>query len=401
MTLEKLVFPDGFEWSTATAAHQIEGGNFNNDWWRFEHMPGSVCVESSGDACDSWNRWSEDVSVLADLSIPGFRFSLEWSRIEPSPGEWSQAALDHYVRVAESLREAGIAPIITLNHFTLPGWLADLGSWVATDAPQRFAEFTHRAANRLGDLPARYCTLNEPNMVATVGYLMGVFPPGNVHDHKAHHAAIANMVQAHRLGVEAVRASSNSPVGVTIALQDYQAGSGGERAVAESRAAENAFLDATAGDDFVGVQTYTRMIMGPDGWTGPEPGVPVVEMMGYEYWPQALATVVRRVWEYTGGGVPILVTENGIATADDSQRIRFLHEALTGLHGCIADGIDVRGYTVWSLLDNFEWMLGYAPRFGIVEVDRITFKRTPKPSALWYGKVIRNNAIPIALDIPT
>ena len=126
---------------------------------------------------------------------------------------------------------------------------------------------------------------------------------------------------------------------------------------------ENAFLDATAGDDFVGVQTYTRMIMGPDGWTGPEPGVPVVEMMGYEYWPQALATVVRRVWEYTGGGVPILVTENGIATADDSQRIRFLHEALTGLHGCIADGIDVRGYTVSSFLDNFEWMLGYAPRF--------------------------------------
>ncbi len=155
---------------------------------------------------------------------------------------------------------------------------------------------------------------------------------------------------------------------------------------------EDVYLDATAGDNFVGVQTYTRMVMGPNGWIGPQKGVPVVEMMGYEYWPQALATTVRRGSERTGG-LPILVTENGLATADDAQRIEYVHEALTALHGCIADGIDVRGYTYWSLLDNFEWLLGYVPRFGIVEVDRTTFRRSLKPSARWYSEVVRRNAI--------
>jgi beta-glucosidase len=390
---QELTFPDGFEWSTATAAHQIEGANVNNDWWRFEHQVGSVCAESSGDACDSWNRWSDDVAVLAALGIPGYRFSLEWSRIEPAPGEWSNAALDHYLRCAEALLVAGIAPTITLNHFSIPAWIADLGGWTAPDAADRFGEFAARAANRLREVAHRFCTLNEPNSMTAVGYLMGCFPPGAVNDHAGYDAANAGLVRAHRAGVDAVRAeASRVPVGICLALKDYQAGPGGEAAVARSRAGEDLYLDATTGDDFVGVQNYTRMVMGPDGWIGPQAGAPVVEMMGYEYWPQALASVVRRAWERTGG-LPIVVTENGIATADDAQRIRFLHEALVGLHGCIADGIDVRGYTCWSLLDNFEWLMGYKPRFGIVDVNRTTFERTPKPSAHWYSDVIRRNAI--------
>jgi beta-glucosidase len=152
------------------------------------------------------------------------------------------------------------------------------------------------------------------------------------------------------------------------------------------------FLDATEGDDFLGVQTYSRMRIGPDGMLGPEDGVPVLPM-GYEYWPEALEACLRRAWDYTGGRVPLLVTENGIGTADDDQRVAYVRGALEGVLGCLADGIDVRGYTYWSLLDNFEWAFGYRPRFGLVAVDRETFTRTPKPSADWYAAVVRSNAL--------
>jgi beta-glucosidase len=156
---------------------------------------------------------------------------------------------------------------------------------------------------------------------------------------------------------------------------------------------EDGFLAATEGDDFVGVQTYSRGRWGPDGMVGPEAGVDTL-VMGYEYWPGSLAATIRRAWEVTGGRIPILVTENGIGTDDDDQRIRYTRAALEGVLACLADGIDVRGYTYWSLLDNFEWAFGYGPRFGLVEVDRTTFARTPKPSAAWFGAVARANALP-------
>ncbi|HEX8804308.1 MAG TPA: family 1 glycosylhydrolase [Acidimicrobiales bacterium] len=155
---------------------------------------------------------------------------------------------------------------------------------------------------------------------------------------------------------------------------------------------EDVFLEATEGDDFVGVQTYSRERIGPDGRLPPEPGVPVLPM-GYELWPQALEACLRRAWDRTGGRVPLVVTENGIGTDDDAQRTGYVHAALTGVLRCLADGIDVRGYTYWSLLDNFEWAYGYRPRFGLVAVDRTTFVRTPKPSAAWFARVARSNAL--------
>ena len=391
-----LRFPEGFEWSSATAAHQIEGGNVNNDWWAFEHTPGSGCVESSGDACDSWNRWPEDVAVLAELGFTGYRFSLEWSRIEPAKGEWSLAALDHYRRQCEALLDAGVAPTVTLHHFTTPQWAAAEGGWTNPDTAERFAEFAHRAAGHLGDVMQRVCTLNEPNMVAAMGYNLGIFPPGRP-DPADEAAATETMVAAHRLGVGAVRAAAPGvPVGLTVAMIDFQAAEGGEAAAASARAAEDVYLDATAGDDFVGVQTYSRMVMGPDGWLGPLEGVPVVESMGYEYWPEALEATIRRAWDRTQGAVPVLVTENGLGSEDDDARIEYVQRALRGVHACLADGIDVRGYTYWSLLDNFEWAFGYGPKFGIVEVDRTSFVRTPKPSARWLAGVIDANALPDA-----
>lgn len=379
-------------WGTATAAHQVEGGNTNSDWWEFEHRPGTPCLEPSGDACDSWHRWEQDVDLVAGLGLGAYRFSLEWSRIEPAPGEWSAAALDHYRRVCATCRERGLLPVVTLHHFTIPRWLADGGGWEAPDAPERFARYCERAVAALGDLVGWACTLNEPNVVALMGYLVSAFPPG-VTDRGRRRAVGDALCRAHRLAVDALRAGRGDfPVGLTLSMADHQALPGGEERLARVRAVhEDGYLAATAGDDFVGVQTYTRMRFGPDGMVGPEPGVPVTQM-GYEVWPEALEATVRRAAAVTG--LPVAVTESGIGTADDRQRIDYLDRAVAGVARCLADGLDVRGYFCWSLLDNFEWTLGYGPTFGLVAVDRSTFERRPKPSAAWFGALASGNGRP-------
>jgi beta-glucosidase len=387
-------FPDGFRWGTATAAHQIEGGNTNNDWWEFEHAPGTVCAEPSGDACDSWDRWAEDADLVADLGLDNYRFSVEWSRIEPAQGEFSRAALDHYRRVCAGLLEREIDPIVTFHHFTTPSWLAAQGGWESGAAIERFGRFCTVVAEALGDVMARACTINEPNIVATMGWHAGMFPPGKT-DKALARTVAGHFVEAHRLAVEAIRAAAPGvPVGLTLAMTDYQVVEGGQEKLERLRhQAEDIFLDATGGDDFLGVQTYTRMRVGPTGFAGFEFGVPVLDM-GYEFYPLSLANCLRRAWSYTGGAVPLLVTENGIGTTDDAQRIDYIRQALGGVLDALAEGIDVRGYTYWSLLDNFEWALGYRPRFGLVNVDRSTFVRTPKPSAAYLASVAAANALP-------
>lgn len=387
-----LSFPDGFLWGAATAAHQVEGQNLNSDWWEFEHAPSTPCVESSGDACDSFHRWHEDVDLVASLGLGAYRFSVEWSRIEPEEGEWSIAALDHYREMCARCRERDLEPIVTFNHFTLPRWLSRRGGWEAPDAPEAFARFCGRAVSHLGDLVGWACTINEPNIVSFVGYRLGIFPPA-VQDEKRHKAVSEALCRAHRLGAEALRSGRGDfPVGLTLSMSDYQAVEGGEENLERFRRdAEDVFLEATGGDDFVGVQCYSRVRLGPSGTLPPEAGVALTQM-GYEYWPQALEATVRRAAHVTGG-TPVLVTENGIGTADDAQRISFVGEALSHLHRCIDDGIVVRGYIYWSLLDNFEWVLGYRPTFGLVEVDRETFVRRPKPSASWFGAIASANAV--------
>jgi beta-glucosidase len=393
MSATPLAFPDGFRWGTATAAHQIEGGNTNNDWWRWEHTPGSGCQESSGDACDSWHRWPEDVALVQEIGLTDYRFSLEWSRIEPADGELSTVALDHYARQCEALLDAGVDPVVTFHHFTTPQWLADRGGWVAPETADRFAAFCERAAGHLAGVVRRACTINEPNIVATIGYLIGAFPPGE-QDRDQRRRANEVFVDAHRKAVEAIRAAAPGvPVGLTLSMSDYQAVDGGESKRDQiRRSMEDVFLDATAGDDFVGVQTYSRERVGPEGRLPAEDGVPTL-IMGYEYYPEALEATIRRAWDRTGGNVPILVTENGIGTDDDAQRVAYVRTALEGVLACLADGIDVRGYTYWSLLDNFEWAFGYGPRFGLVDCDRTTFARLPKESARWLGRVARANAL--------
>jgi len=386
-------FPEGFLWGAATAAHQIEGGNFNNDWWAWEHDPGSGCAEPSGDACDSLHRWPEDVALVSVMGLGAYRFSLEWSRIEPAEGEFSVAALDHYRRICAACHDLGITPVVTFHHFTTPTWLSVRGGWEAADAPDRFARFVSRSVAHLGDLIGWACTINELNVVGVMGYTVGSSPPG-VKDDLARHLGVNEaMVRAHRLAVSALRSGPGDfPVGLTLSMDELVAEPGGEVVRdAALEILEDRFLRATEGDDFVGVQCYSRMHFGPEGQAPNDPEVPTTQM-GYEYWPQAVEHCARRAAAVTG--LPVLVTENGIATEDDAQRVAYLTEALRGVRRCLDDGVDVRGFFVWSLLDNFEWSLGYRPKFGLHRVDPETFARHPKPSASWFGAVARSNGLP-------
>jgi beta-glucosidase len=386
-----LRFPKGFIWGAATSAHQVEGGNVNSDWWEWEHTPGSACVEPSGDACGSYERWPEDVSIVADLGLTSYRFSIEWARIEPEEGEWSRQALDHYRRLCEACWEHGVVPTVTLHHFTLPRWLARRGGWEAPDAAELFSRYCERVAAHMGEMVGRACTINEPNMVAFCGYQLGVFPPGRSGDMEAVARVSEALIVAHRRAVEALRAGPGAyPVGMALAVPVLELAPGGEAQLAAARDGERAFLAAAEGDDFIGVQCYTRYRVGPQGPVELPPGTRLTDV-GWEFWPQAAEAAVRQVAR--GTRTPILVTENGVATHDDGERIEYVAEALRGLHRCLQDGIDVRGYFHWSLLDNFEWAQGYHPRFGLVSVDRATLERRLKPSAAWFGQVARSGVL--------
>ncbi|MGD0312608.1 MAG: family 1 glycosylhydrolase [Acidimicrobiales bacterium] len=385
-------FPNGFLWGAATAAHQIEGGNVNNDSWEREHDPDAGYAESSGDACDSLHRWPEDVELVAAMGLGAYRFSLEWSRIEPAEGEFSTAALDHYRRMCAACRERDIVPVVTFHHFTIPTWLARRGGWEAVDAPETFSRFVTRAGAHLGDLIGWACTINELNLIGVRGYDLGSSSPG-VEDTFARHLAINEaVVRAHRLGVDALRSGPGDfPVGLTLSMDEMVAEPGGEGVLEAAREVlEDRFFRATGGDDFIGVQCYSRVHFGPEGQAPNEPGVPTTQM-GYEYWPQGVEHCARRAAAMTG--VPVLLTESGIATDHDAERITYLAEVLRGVRRALDDGVDIRGYFVWSLLDNFEWSHGFAPKFGLHSVDRETFSRHPKPSASWFGTVATTNSL--------
>jgi beta-glucosidase len=390
--------PDDFLWGVAGAAHQIEGGNWNSDWWAFEHAPGTPCVEVSGDACDSLHSYPDDIALVRDLGFGAYRFSIEWCRIEPEEGEFSRAALDHYRRMLATCHEQGLAPVVTFHHFTTPRWMAERGGWAVAEVVDRFARFCERSAAHFGDLVAMGCTINEPNVVSLLGYLMERFPPG-LQDFGLYAKANEHLRAAHSRAFEVLKAGPGDyPVGLTLSMSDWWTPAGGEAGLERARSMhEDFFLEAARGNDFIGVQAYTRTRIGLDGLPmDPEPGVPIVESMGYEYWPQSLEASIRHAIDVTGA--PVYVTENGIGIDDDSTRIAFVTESLAGLGRCLDDGLDVRGYFYWSLLDNFEWAEGYRPHFGLVGVDRESFVRTPKPSAVWLGGVARANTLPTGVE---
>lgn len=406
--------PNGFRWGVSTAGHQIEGNNVNSDTWLAESVRPTLYKERSGDACDSYHRYEEDIELLAALGFNSYRFSIEWSRIEPLPGQFSLAELDHYKQMIEACHKHGVLPCVTFNHYTAPIWFATSGSFLQQDGPAIFARYCDRAARHLADGMGYAFTLNEPEANRILRYLLPVLAPGvnfkSIIASMAEAAAKARganqfenwntwdpdislhpLIEAHKQGRAAIKAvRTELPVGATLAVFDYQA-DGPHSIVDRVRTdIDGAWFEAVRQDDFVGVQTYSRQLVGEAGLV-PAPKGAELTGGGMEFYPTAIGNAVRAVHHATGR--PILVTENGISTHDDTQRVRYIDGALASLRDAMADGVPLLGYFHWSLLDNFEWFSGYDPTFGLVAVDRTTFKRTPKPSAAYLGAIARANRI--------
>ena len=427
-----MTFEKGFLIGAATAAHQVEGGNIHSDYWAQEHMVHTDFLEPSGDAVDHYNRYGEDIRLMADAGLNAYRFSIEWARIEPQEGCFDEAQIDHYRKVIRCCRENGIEPIVTLHHFTSPKWLISKGGWESDETPGYFARYTRYVMEQLGSELHYVCTINEANMgiqVAAIAkrymqQMMAKMQAGktggdktdgtvqmglNLEKMMANQQAAEKermeifgvaktecftsprtahgdeiVMEAHRAARAVIReAAPHVRVGLTLSLHDIQAQSGGEENAEKEWAEEfTHYLPAIEGDDFLGVQNYTRTRIGAEG-SLPTPEGAELTQMDYEFYPQALEHVIRRVAKDFKGD--LMVTENGIATADDSRRASFIETALSGVNACIADGIPVKGYMYWSLLDNFEWQKGFSMTFGLIAVDRSTQKRSPKPSLTVLG----------------
>lgn len=399
-------FPADFLWGVATAGHQNEGGNITSDTWFLEHVTPTLFAEPSGPACQGWERWEEDLDLVRDMGLTAFRFSIEWARVEPVEGEFSQQTLDAYAAKVEGCLARGLAPIITLNHFTAPHWFARKGAWIAEDAPALFARYCTAVAERLGHRVHAAVTLNEPNLEQVL-QAAGVMPPeaqqrkremleaaaqkagstiyrsGNVILPEEFEEFQQGFLASHRAGRDALKAVyPDLPVGVSIAMADEHALPGGEASRDARRAQVYDFwLQAAREDDFVGVQNYERVVHGPDGPVPPGPEA-VVNDMGTAVEPASLAGAVR--YAYEAAQVPVLVTEHGIATDDDRLRAEFIPPSLELLGEAVAEGVPVLGYCHWTLMDNFEWVSGYGTRLGLHAVDRETFARTPRESSRVY-----------------
>ena len=396
-------FPPEFLWGAATAAHQVEGDNTNSDWWRFEHDGRTAAVESSGDAIDHVHRYRSDFALLAGLGHNCHRLSVEWARIEPAEGEFSRSALGHYREVLTALREQGLTSFVTLHHFTLPAWFADRGGWLAPDATVVFERYCRRVLEALGDLVDHVCTINEPQMVALHGYLEGCHPPG-VTNPTLWRRVGRVLLDAHHRAVEVTRATSDARPGLVLQLPHLAPAREDDVSVAYLQAIRaevvDLYLDALrpgAGGDWLGVQYYRKNWVDPGSPTifaAPPPGVPTTQM-GWAVDPDGFRLVLHRAAET---GLPLYVTENGIATEDDRERIEYIRVHLQALAQARQEGVDVRGYVHWSAFDNFEWAEGYRPKFGLIAVDRERdFERTPKPSAHAFARVARTGRI-AALD---
>ena len=422
--------PEGFFIGAATAAHQVEGNNVHSDYWAMEHMEYTSFNEPSLDAVDHYNRYEEDIRLIAHAGLNAYRFSIEWARIEPEQGQFDEAEIEHYRKVLTCCRENGLEPIVTMHHFTSPKWLIANGGWENEDTIDAFAKYCAYVVEKLGDQLNYVCTINEANMRLQIAAISKRFmkqmqadqakaaakdSKSNVESsvqvginmenpmmERMKKQAMENMqifgtpqpnvfvsmctpegdimvMRAHQAAKAAMKAvKPELKIGLTLSLHDFQVVEGGEDAAAKEWDDEFLhYLPYIQDDDFFGLQNYTRTLIGPDG-SLPNPEGSEATQMGYEFYPQALGHVIRTVHEKLS--IPIMVTENGVATSDDSRRVAFIQEALKGVEDCIADGIPVVGYMYWSLLDNFEWQKGFSMTFGLIAVDRSTQTRMPKES---------------------
>lgn len=421
-------FSPEFLLGAATAAHQVEGNNVNSDCWAQEQMVYTSFVEPSQDAVDHYNHYAEDIRLMAEAGLNAYRFSIEWARIEPQEGVFDESEVAHYRQVIACCKQNGLEPIVTLHHFSSPKWLISKGGWEAETTSEDFARYTRYIITQLGSELRYVCTINEANMGIQVAAItrqiiaqltkaqssgsssdsqiqMGL----NIEKMLANQKAMAEeyisvfgvpdpqvftsartthgdelVMKAHKAARRAIHEiCPHIKVGLTLSLHDIQALPGGEESAQEEWNEEfTHYLPAIAEDDFLGIQNYTRNRHNANGSMTP-PDDAELTQMDYEYYPQGLEHVIRRVAKDFHGD--LIITENGIATADDTRRVAFIESALAGVQKCIADGLPVKGYLHWSLLDNFEWQKGFSMQFGLIAVDRASQTRFPKPSLSYLG----------------
>ena len=403
-------FPADFLWGVSSAGHQNEGDNSTSDTWFAEHVTPTVFREPSGLACDGYRRWREDIALAADLGLNAYRFSVEWARVEPVEGTFSTEALDHYEAIVDRCLELDLAPVVTFNHFTSPHWFAAAGGWLNPEASERFARYCDRVMERFGDRIAVGVTMNEPNLARLLTWID--LPPvvrdlepatleaaseaagvpryrlSNVMLPEEMDAMADGMTAGHRTARTAIKARRPElPVGLSLAIVDDVV-DGDDPSVRDRKRAEvyQRWLQLARDDDFVGVQNYERIHYDGGGAVPVPVNVPR-NQMGSAVEPESLAGAVRYAYEVAQ--VPVLVTEHGMSTSDDTLRSGFLEPSLSGLLAAISDGVPVLGYLHWTLMDNFEWIFGYGHQLGLFEVDRTTLERTPKPSARVYAEFVR------------
>ena len=425
-------FPKGFFIGAATAAHQVEGNNIHSDYWAQELLPHTSFTEPSGLTCDHYNRYEEDIKLLADAGLNAYRFSIEWARIEPEEGQFDEREIEHYRRVIACCKANGVEPIVTLMHFTSPVWLIRKGGWEAESTVEYFRRYAAYVTEKLGGDLNYICTINEANMglqlaaIAKRFQLMaqqaaakarsaeGTVQVGMNFEKMMENMKFAAMenaqifgtpqpqifvssrppegdklvFRAHQAAKEAIKERyPNIQVGITLSMHDLQALPGGEKFAEDAWDEEfKHYLPYIQDDDFLGVQNYTRTQYGPQGQL-PCPEGAELTQMDYEFYPEALEHVIRRVHEDFKGN--LIVTENGVAVSEDSRRVEFIRRALQGVENCLNVGIPVKGYCHWSLMDNFEWQKGYSMTFGLIAVDRDTQTRTPKESLAFLGSFAR------------
>jgi beta-glucosidase len=442
---ESRAFPEGFLWGAATSAYQIEGspladGAGPSIWQRFSHSPGRTHEGQTGDvACDHYLRYRDDVRLMAELGLNAYRFSISWSRVLPEgTGRVNEAGLGFYDRLVDALLEHGIRPNATLYHWDLPAALDDRGGWLNRDVADWFADYARAAFRRLGDRVPMWATLNEPWVVTDGGYLHGALAPGHRNLFEAP-IATHNLMRAHGAAVQAYRAEAKEAIGLVVNLEPKVPATYRAEDLEATRRADaymnrqyldpvflgtypeeladifgEAWPEHSAEDmalirqplDFLGINYYTRGVTKHDATNLPvengyvrQPEHTYTET-GWEVHAPALTELLLWVKERYGA-LPLYITENGAAFYDpprtvdgvieDPLRVAYYRDHLRAAHDAIRQGVDLRGYFAWSLLDNYEWSLGYTKRFGIVHVDFETQRRTPKSSAHFYADVIRTN----------
>ena len=420
-------FPDGFLWGSATSSHQVEGDNANNDWWKWESE--GRFKEPSGIACDQYRLFKNDFKLARSLHHNAHRFSLEWSRIEPEEGRFDGDAIIHYREVIRTLRSLGITPIVTINHFTLPLWFANKGGWLGKRSGEEFAAYAGKVAEELGQDVTYWLTVNEPVGNLNGAYIEGKWPPGKSSMKEAARAFI-NVLRAHCLAYKAVHRVYKirkwpSPK-VSLAHFTLTYSPCRPKSIADNLAAKmrhyyvnrlfieslikgrclapgfpRTILPAGRSLDFIGLNYYTRDYVHKDklfssdffGYicsTQHHKDSGKRNFLRWEIYPQGFYDMIMEFSRYK---MPILITENGICTNDDNDRIDFIKSHVKEVSRAIKDGAPVFGYLYWSLIDNFEWAHGYGPRFGLAEVDYSSQRRTVRPSARIYADIIKSNGI--------